>query len=509
MKRSFYFVIISFVLSLGFAWSGSAQVAILADSFEDFETGDFSKYDWQFEGNSDWFITSINPYEGMYAAQSSDIGDNQTAAMYLNYTVYAQDTLSFWYRTSTESNYDYLRFYIDGIEQDAWAGPIPWSFTYYIVAPGDHIFKWEYDKDISVSTGEDAVWVDMITFPPEEIEANFVADTTVICQGDAVFFTDLSIGPVTEWSWIFEGATPSSSTNQNPVVGYGTVGSWDVFLEVTDGVETAVHYEAEYIHVSSTPSMANTPVGISSLCASWGNTTYTTTSMGGDVTAYDWTLDPPEAGTISGNGGTNVTVIWEPDFLGTIDLRVAGINYCGIGEPSNPLTITRYLPEVTLILPAYVALPEPPFELTGGLPEGGIYSGPGVSNGMFDPAAAGMGPHTITYTYTDVNFCTNSATDVITVTQFIGIDENALGHAVSLYPNPSGGSFTVEVNMGRKEKFDIAVYNTVNELVYAEKDVVLGNGIQKKLDPGLVNGIYFIKLTGTEKEYVRKVVVQQ
>lgn len=51
----------------------------------------------------------------------------------------------------------------------------------------------------------------------------------------------------------------------------------------------------------------------------------------------------------------------------------------------------------------------------------GVYSGPGVTddgNGMtysFDPAAAGVGVHTITYMYTDVNGCSASASDDIEV----------------------------------------------------------------------------------------------
>jgi hypothetical protein len=57
----------------------------------------------------------------------------------------------------------------------------------------------------------------------------------------------------------------------------------------------------------------------------------------------------------------------------------------------------------------------------GGSPQGGVYSGTGVTddvNGMtysFDPAAAGVGTHTLTYTYTDGNGCTNSASDDVEV----------------------------------------------------------------------------------------------
>ncbi|MFN8166287.1 MAG: MopE-related protein [Bacteroidia bacterium] len=56
-----------------------------------------------------------------------------------------------------------------------------------------------------------------------------------------------------------------------------------------------------------------------------------------------------------------------------------------------------------------------PFALTGGSPSGGIYSGPGVSGGIFNPSTAGAGTHTITYTYTDANGCSAAASSAIIV----------------------------------------------------------------------------------------------
>ena len=59
--------------------------------------------------------------------------------------------------------------------------------------------------------------------------------------------------------------------------------------------------------------------------------------------------------------------------------------------------------------------------LGSGIPNGGVYSGPGVTddgNGMtysFDPAVAGVGVHTITYTFTDTNSCVNSLSDDVEV----------------------------------------------------------------------------------------------
>jgi len=58
---------------------------------------------------------------------------------------------------------------------------------------------------------------------------------------------------------------------------------------------------------------------------------------------------------------------------------------------------------------------ELPRTLSGALPSGGDYSGPGVAGHVFDPAVAGVGVHEIMYTYTDQNGCMNSCSFTITV----------------------------------------------------------------------------------------------
>ena len=56
-----------------------------------------------------------------------------------------------------------------------------------------------------------------------------------------------------------------------------------------------------------------------------------------------------------------------------------------------------------------------PYTLNGGNPTGGTYSGTGVSNGVFDPIVAGLGTHTITYSYTDPNGCNGSVDEDIVI----------------------------------------------------------------------------------------------
>ncbi|MFO7895610.1 MAG: C25 family cysteine peptidase, partial [Candidatus Cloacimonadales bacterium] len=131
---------------------------------EDFESGGFESFDWQFSGNADWVISS-DAYEGDYAAKSGDINDNQATGMQISMNIPADGEISFQYNVSSENNYDYLRFYIDGSEQDSWSGLQAWSNATFPVSAGEHTFKWEYTKDGSVDSNSDCAWVDNIVFP--------------------------------------------------------------------------------------------------------------------------------------------------------------------------------------------------------------------------------------------------------------------------------------------------------------------------------------------------------
>ncbi|MFT7113984.1 MAG: PKD repeat protein, partial [Candidatus Azotimanducaceae bacterium] len=64
------------------------------------------------------------------------------------------------------------------------------------------------------------------------VEANFNYTPDTTCLGGEVQFTDTSIEDIVSWNWTFPGATPGTSTDQNPLVVYNTSGSYDVFLEV-------------------------------------------------------------------------------------------------------------------------------------------------------------------------------------------------------------------------------------------------------------------------------------
>ncbi|MCD4788931.1 MAG: hypothetical protein K8R37_02935, partial [Bacteroidales bacterium] len=133
---------------------------------EDWETGDFSKFPWLTGGDADWLLTTVDPYEGVYSAQSGDINDNEISELYVTLETTVDDTISFYRKVSSESGWDYLQFWIDGNMMDEWSGEVSWGKVSYFLTAGAHTFKWVYDKDYSFSSGSDCGWIDFIVFPP-------------------------------------------------------------------------------------------------------------------------------------------------------------------------------------------------------------------------------------------------------------------------------------------------------------------------------------------------------
>ena len=83
------------------------------------------------------------------------------------------------------------------------------------------------------------------------------------------------------------------------------------------------------------------------------------------------------------------------------------------------------------------------FVLQGGFPQGGTYTGVGVSGSIFDPNISGIGSHTVTYSYTDSNNCTNSTQFPVVVLE-ANIDPVSV--SASLYEICNGNSTTISID---------------------------------------------------------------
>jgi serine protease AprX len=133
-----------------------------------FEENQFS-HNWELLGDENWFINSDEYQHGSFSAKSGDINDNQSSTLRISFTCDIAGDISFFKKVSCEdgssNNWDYLKFEINGVEQNRWDGEHDWSQETYSINPGTHTLSWVFIKDGSVSTAGDCAWIDNITLP--------------------------------------------------------------------------------------------------------------------------------------------------------------------------------------------------------------------------------------------------------------------------------------------------------------------------------------------------------
>jgi hypothetical protein len=178
-------------------------------TIEDFEDGNFSApaYNWTLTnsgaGTKNWSVGTNTPYEGTYCAVSADNRDSQTCAFETTVNYPNDGIITFWKKVSSEANYDFLTFYINGNAQGSWAGEIAWSRESFNVPAGSNVFKFEYSKDEAVTSGSDLAWVDYITFVTSSTPVTPPA-TTLVSPTDAS--TIATSTPTFDWEDV-SGAT--------------------------------------------------------------------------------------------------------------------------------------------------------------------------------------------------------------------------------------------------------------------------------------------------------------
>lgn len=132
---------------------------------EDWETGDFYNMSWQNTSSTPWTITTTSPFEGTYCAKSGTIGNSANTTLRVTDTATVSDSISFFYKVSSEQNYDKLTFKIDGQTKGEWSGNISWTRAAYPVNAGPHTYTWTYSKDYYGTSGKDCAYIDAIAFP--------------------------------------------------------------------------------------------------------------------------------------------------------------------------------------------------------------------------------------------------------------------------------------------------------------------------------------------------------
>jgi hypothetical protein len=141
----------------------------IGKNIEDWESGTFTKYEWENDSTYPWELTTSNCFEGTYSARSKAIDNSQTSQLSISINVANSDSISFYYYVSCEAGngdlYDRLEFYIDNSLQSYWDGEVSWTRAAFPVTAGNHTFYWKYVKDSYMADGQDLAMIDFITLP--------------------------------------------------------------------------------------------------------------------------------------------------------------------------------------------------------------------------------------------------------------------------------------------------------------------------------------------------------
>ena len=111
-----------------------------------------------------WIGQSEVSHDGVDAARSGIVTDSQST--WMQATVTGPGTVSFWWKVSSESGYDFLTFLVDDSEMDSISGTDgAWEQkTVTVSGSGSHTLKWMYSKDTSYAYGSDCGWVDQVVW---------------------------------------------------------------------------------------------------------------------------------------------------------------------------------------------------------------------------------------------------------------------------------------------------------------------------------------------------------
>ncbi len=152
-----------------------------------------------------------------------------------------------------------------------------------------------------------------------------------------------------------------------------------------------------------------------------------------------------------------------------------------------------------------------PYELTTGSPAGGSYSGDHVSDGkFFHPTEAGVGEYELYYTYTDAACGTFTEATMVKVVNCVGVDENMSAIALDVYPNPSQGMVKLNIQADLFNTASLKVMDAVGKIVFQQENITVNGSYTTEINlSGHSQGIYFVVVSGDDKQVSQKIFLQK
>ncbi len=349
----------------------------------------------------------------------------------------------------------------------------------------------------------------MITVEPlVEASVTINAQQDGLCHGSAITFlaTPVNGGTDPVYQWLVNGVhAGANSTEFTYLPSNGD--QVNVIMTSSESCVTENPVSSNIINVNLQP---NLPVsvhiigGVTEVCEGIMIYFFAFPVNGGTQPTYQWLLNDTPFGLNS------PVLSFIPADGDRVKVVLTSSETCTSGNPatSNEFVISVNPRPVVMWDWDFetVCLQTPSIPLNGVSPEGGIFSGPGIKDGLFLPPAAGPGLHTLSYIYFDEEGCYNIAKVEILVDECTGVTELVQPGQILLYPNPARYEINLIPGPDFRQLKEIIVFDMHGNLLVV-KESPEPREVYVLDIRHLPRGVYFVIVRGSKGILRSKFVV--
>ena len=351
--------------------------------------------------------------------------------------------------------------------------------------------------------------------------SDFKASATMICEGAAIQFTDMSwSGVVDTFSWSFPGGTPSASNLANPLITYNTPGVYPVTLTVSNAAGTDTKIVNSFIHVRPVNATITVPSSegfenpvfpngdwlvFNDGGNQWQRTTNASFSGSASVYINNYSGNATETKDIFITGGFDMSNVSNA-FLkfklayasrtpGSNDiLRVFATNSCGQFWTMRYNRVGDQLSTAGVVFGNFIPANQNQWrEETINLSSSFFSGNPNVFV-KFE------------YYHDTGN---NIYIDDINVDGLVGINDPVSYSSVNLYPNPAVQSTRIEFTLTSAELVTVKLIDLLGREIKTIAQAHLPAGEHyTEIDEIGAPGVYFVKLVIGDMEIINKLIVR-
>ncbi|RLD44262.1 MAG: hypothetical protein DRI89_03430 [Bacteroidetes bacterium] len=344
-----------------------------------------------------------------------------------------------------------------------------------------------------------------------EPTADFSSNTTEPIQGDTVWFTDESEPGIMEWSWTFDGADSTASTERDPWTIYSDTGYFSVSLMVINADGDDFTMKTDYIHVNQLlPPTAAFEADDTSILP--GQTVHFTDTSSANPSAWYWEFE---------DGSPSSSTLQDPavrfNSEGTYDVKLVATNMGG----SDSITKIDYIvvggtaPEAIFEADKTLINQGEKVNFTD-LSSGDPTAWSWVFEGGTPESSEEQNPQNIAYNQGGAYDVTLTVTNNVGENtlyeehyihvDWVGVEDFKSPSDFRIYPNPGTGIFVIEFANSENQQITIEVTDTHGRLIRKEKIVKSEKTIALNLK-GEQEGVYFVKISDGDKQLVKKISI--